>query len=188
LRRALGKPPDYVLFILEADLPALPDPPLPRWQRYFTKQPLSTRELGQRFNIIAKDPRTKGVVLHLRPVPMSMATLQDLRELVAKLREKGKKVVAWAPFSTNATYYLACACDEILMMPSGSVQPLGFARTGIFLADALAKYGVEADFVQISPYKSAGDVFSKSKMSNELREQITWLLDSNHKELLAAIG
>ena len=188
LRRALGKPPDYVLFILENDLPALPDPPLPRWQRYFTKPALSTRELGERFDIIARDSRTKGVVLHLRPVPMSMATLQDLRELVAKLRDKGKKVVAWAPYYTNATYYLACACDEILMMPSGSVQPLGFARTGMFLADALAKYGVEADFVQISPYKSAGDMFSKSKMSNELREQITWLLDSNHKELLSAIG
>src|SRR5580765_4801430 len=124
LRRALGKPPEYVLFVLEADLPALPDPPLPRWQRYFTKPTLSTRELGERFDIIARESRTKGVVLHLRPVPMSMATLQDLRDLVAKLRAAGKKVVAWAPFYTNATYYLACACDEILMMPAGSVQPL----------------------------------------------------------------
>ena len=188
LRRALGKPPDYVLFILENDLPALPDPPLPLWQRYISKPALSTQELGERFDIIAKDSRTKGVVLHLRPVPMSMATLQDLRELVAKLRAAGKKVVAWAPFYTNATYYLACASDEILMMPTGSVQPLGFARTGMFLADALAKYGMEADFVQISPYKSAGDVLSKSKMSSELREQITWLLDSEHMELLSAIS
>jgi protease IV len=187
LRRALGKPPDYVLFILENDLPALPDPPLPRWQRYFTKPSLSTMELGERFDIIAKDPRTKGVVLHLRPVPMSMATLQDLRELVTKLHTAGKRVVAWAPYYTNATYYLACACDEILMMPSGSVQPLGFSRTGMFLADALARYGVEADFVQISPYKSAADMLTKSKMSSEVREQITWLLDSQHKELLSAI-
>src|SRR4029077_1291117 len=119
LRRAFGKPPDYVLFVLENDLPALPDAPLPFWQHYFAKPALSTRELGERFDIIAKDPKTKGVVLHLRPVPMAMATLQDLRELVAKVRAAGKKVVAWAPFYTNATYYLACACDEILMMPSG---------------------------------------------------------------------
>ncbi|MEA2628526.1 MAG: protease, partial [Chloroflexota bacterium] len=187
-RRALGKAPDYVIFLIESDLPALPDPPLPRWQRFFSRRALSVRELGERFDLIARDPRTKGVVLHLRPIAMPMATLQDLRELVTKLRAAGKRVVAWAPFYTTGTYYLACACDEILLMPSGSVQPLGFATTGMFLADALARFGVEADFVQISPYKSAADVLTKSKMSDELREQITWLLDSQHKELLTAIA
>jgi protease IV len=188
LRRALVTPPDYVIFLLESDLPALPDPSLPRWQRFFSRPSLSVKELGDRFDLIARDQRTKGVVLHLRPVPMSMATLQDLRELVSKLSAAGKRVVAWAPFYTTGTYYLACACDEILMMPAGSVQPLGFSSTGMFLADGLARFGIEADFVQISPYKSAADVLTKSKMSDELREQITWLLDSQHKELVAAIA
>jgi protease-4 len=119
---------------------------------------------------------------------MSMATLQDLRDLVAKLRAKGKTVVAWAPFYTNETYYLACACDEILVMPAGSVQPLGFSATGMFLADALVRFGIEADFIQVSPFKSAADVLTKSKMSDELREQVTWLLDSQHKELVGAIA
>src|ERR1700730_12699294 len=188
IRRAPGNPPNYVISLLEDDLPALPDPPLPRWQRFFSKPRLSVKELGERFDLIARDPNTKGVVLHLRPVPMSMGTLQDLRDLVSKLRGAGKRVVAWAPFYTNGTYYLACACDEILMMPAGSVQPMGFASTGMFLADALARIGVQADFVQISPYKSAADVFTKSKMTDELREQITWLLDSQHKELLEAVA
>ncbi|MDQ6879484.1 MAG: signal peptide peptidase SppA [Candidatus Dormibacteraeota bacterium] len=187
VRRALGASPDYVIFILEDDLPALSDPPLPRWQRYFSKPRLSLKELGARFDLIARNPEAKGVVLHMRPVPMSMATLQDLRELVFKLRGAGKRVVAWAPFYTNGTYYLACACDEILMMPAGSVQALGFSSTGMFLADALARFGVEADFVQISPYKSAADTLTKSKMSDELREQITWLLDSMYMELVGAI-
>ncbi len=188
VRRALGRPPEYVIFLLEGDLPALPDPPLPRWQRFFSRPGLSVKELGERFDLIARDARTKGVVLHLRPVPMSMATLQDLRELVSKLRAAGKRVVAWAPFYTTGTYYLACACDQILLMPVGSVQPLGFSTTGMYLADALARFGVEADFVQISPYKSAADVLTKSKMSSELREQMTWLLDSQQKELVAGIA
>jgi protease-4 len=128
------------------------------------------------------------VVLHLRPVGMPMATLQDLRELVSKLRKSGKRVVAWAPFYTTDTYYLACACDEILLMPAGAIQPLGFASTGMFLRDGLARFGIEADFVQISPYKSAADVLTKSKMSDEVREQVTWLLDSQNKELLSAVA
>ena len=142
LRRARRTPPDYVLFLVEEELPALPDPPLPRWQRLFSKPGLSLKELGDRFELIAREPKTIGVVLHLRPVSMSMSAVQDLRELVSNLRDAGKRVVAWAPFYTNETYYLACACDEILMMPTGSVQPLGFASTGLFLADALGRFGI----------------------------------------------
>ena len=55
------------------------------------------------------------MVLHLRPTGMSMATLQDLREIVLALRSSGKRVVAWATNYTTGTYYLACACDEILL-------------------------------------------------------------------------
>jgi protease-4 len=188
VRHARGRPPEYVIFVLESDLPALPDPPRPFWQRFTSRPRLSVRELGERFDAIANDPRIKGVILHLRPVGMPMATLQDLRELVGKLRQSGRKVVAWAPFYTTGTYYLACACDEILLMPAGTVQPLGFASTGMFLRDGLARFGIAADFVQVSPYKSAADTLTKSGMSPELREQVTWLLDSQHKELLNAIG
>ena len=188
VRRVRGRPPEYVIFVLESELPALPDPPRAFWQRFTGRPRMSVRELGERFDAIANDPRIKGVILHLRPVGMPMATLQDLRELVGKLRQSGRRVVAWAPFYTTGTYYLACACDEILLMPAGTVQPLGFAGTGMFLRDGLARFGIEADFVQISPYKSAADTLPKSRMSPEVREQVTWLLDSQHKELLAAIG
>src|SRR5437870_11664765 len=85
LRARIGKPPDYVTFLIEEELPALPDPPGPSWQRFLSRNRLSLRELGTRFDAIGKDPRIKGVVLHLTPVPLPMATLQDLRALLAHL-------------------------------------------------------------------------------------------------------
>jgi protease IV len=188
LRARLGRPPDYVTFLLEEELPALPDPPSPLWQRFFARRRLSLRELSERFEAIGRDRRIKGLVLHLRPTPMSMAAVQDLRELVSKLRASGKRVVAWAPFYTTSTYYLACACDEICLLPAGAVGPLGFSTTGMFLAQGLARVGIQADFVQISPYKSAADVLTKSKMSDQLREQLRWLLESQNDELIAAIA
>ncbi|HSS94549.1 MAG TPA: hypothetical protein VLR46_11230, partial [Candidatus Dormibacteraeota bacterium] len=68
LRRSIGRAPDYVIFVLESDLPTLPDPPRPFWQRFVSQQQrLSVKELGLRFDAISRDPRTKGVILHLRP-------------------------------------------------------------------------------------------------------------------------
>ena len=188
LRRSFGRPPEYVEFVLEESLPALPDPTRPFWQRFAGRPRLSIKELGERFDAIGRDRRIKGVVLHLRPTPTSMAGVQDLHELVVRLRTRGKRVIAWGPFYTTGTYYLACACDEILLMPGGMVQPLGFSSTGVFLAEGLARFGIAADFVQVSPYKSAADFVTKSKMSPELREQVTWLLDSQHQELVSAIA
>ncbi len=188
LRRSIGRAPDYVMYVLEEGLPTLPDPPAPFWRRFVARPRLSVEELGEQFDAIAHDRRTKGVVLHLRPVPMSMASLQDLRDLVSKLRGAGKRVIAWAPFYTTGTYYLASACNEILLMPAGLVRPLGFSSTGVFLADGLARVGIKADFVQISPYKSAPDLLTKSQMSPEQREQVTWLLASNHQEFVRSIG
>ena len=188
VRRSIGRPPEYVALILEESLPALPDPPRPLWQRFTSHPRLSVKELGERFDAIAQDKRIKGVVLHLRPAGMPMAILQDLRELIAKLRKANKRVVAWATHYDTGTYYLACACDEILLMPTGGVGALGFAGTGVFLADGLKRLGLGADFVQISPYKSAADPLTKSKMSDEYREQLNWLLESQHKELAEAIA
>jgi protease IV len=188
LRRSIGKPPEFVLFVLDENLPALPDPPRPLWQRFFGRQRLSVKELAERFEAIGRDGRIKGVVLHLRPVGMPMATLQDLREQVANLRAAGKRVVAWSTSYTTATYYLACACDEIVLMPTGMVGALGFATTGMFLADGLARFGISGDFIQVSPYKSAADTLTKSRMSDELRRQLTWLLESQHQELVEAIA
>jgi protease IV len=187
-RRSVARPPDFVEFLLEDDLPALPDPPRPWWQRLTSRPRLSIKELGERFEAIGDDSRIKGVILHIRPVGMPMASLQDLRELVARLRKAGKRVVAWAPFYTTGTYYLACACDEILLMPVGSVQPLGVATTGMFLADGLARFGIKADFVAISPYKTAADTLTRSTMSDEYRDQVTWLLDSHYRDLAEAIA
>lgn len=188
IRASLGRPPDYVEFVLEEDLPALPDPPRPLWQRWTAPARLSVKELGERFDAIARDGRIKGVVLHLRPAGIAMATLQDLSELVAKLRKAHKRVVAWSPFYTTGSYYLACACDEVLLMPTGVIQPLGLSTTQVFLKDALARIGVSGDFIQVSPYKTAADPLMRSDMSPEMRNQVTWLLDSEYRELVARIA
>src|SRR5206468_2549603 len=70
----------------------------------------------------------------------------------------------------------------------GMVQPLGFAGGGVFLADGLARFGLSADFIQVSPYKSAADPLTKSRMTDEYREQVTWLLESQHDEVVKAVA
>ena len=72
--------------------------------------------------------------------------------------------------------------------PVGAITSLGLASSYLFLADALERIGLQADFVRISPYKTAVDTLARSEMSQEAREMANWLLDDIYSDLIKAIA
>lgn len=186
--RRLRPAPDYVQFTLAGEYPDVPQPVGNFIQRRLQRPKISLLELGEHFRMICEDPRPKGVILHLRSLALSLAQLDTLRQMVAELRAAGKRVVAWSYRYDMGSYYLACAADEIILLPGGDIHPFGLQREYVFLADALARVGIQADILPISPYKSAGDSFSRSEMSNEVREMGNWLIDAAYDEIVAAIS
>ncbi|MBI1729576.1 signal peptide peptidase SppA [Candidatus Acetothermia bacterium] len=186
--RRMKHAPEYVLFTLDGSYPELPVPPAPWWQRFFTKSPLSLQELGDRLRQVAHDPRVKGVVLHLRPLAMSMAQLQTLRGFISELKAKGKRVVGWSYSYDTANYFVACAADEILMQHDGLISPLGLKFNYYFLSEALERVGLKFDAVQITPFKSAPDIFIRKNMSDEARQMSNWLADSLYGDFVQGVA
>jgi len=185
--RAHRPAPDYVVFTLDGDYPDLP-PPRNFLQQRFLPPVASLHDLGEQFAAVAGDGRVRGVVLHLRPLALSLAQLQALRGHVLALRAAGKRVVAWSHSLDTANYFVASAADEILLQPGAVVAPLGLRRRYAFLADALDRVGLRYDVVPISPYKSAGDMFTRTEMSDAVREMANWLIETDFQELVAAIA
>lgn len=188
--RRMRRPPALVGFLLEAPPPE-PEPPRPpAWRRYLGlgRPPLSVDGLAAQLRAIAAEPRVRGVVLHLRPMPLSAAQVDALRDLIEDAREAGARVSCWAPSYTAGTYLVACAADEVLIQPGGTLGPLGLAREHVFLADALRRIGVGMDMLQVSPYKTAGDTLTRTGFTPEAREMAEWLADSAFAERVRAIA
>ena len=188
LLRKLGNPPDYIILALEESYQELPEIQGGFLQRRLFKKKESLAELTNQFQIIGNDHRVKGVVLHTRPMRMPLSQLETLRDLVSGLRSSGKYVIAWAHTYENSNYYVACAANEILLQPGGFALPLGMQLSFVFLADAFKKIGVKAEFVRVSPYKTAGDQFSRKEMSDEMREMANWLVDDTYENFVDAIA
>jgi protease-4 len=186
--RKMKKAPDYVVFTLEGDYPALPQVGGNPILRRFRPQKVSLFELEDQIRTIAGDARVKGVVLHLRPLSMPLAKIDVLRGFIATLKTAGKRVVAWSYTYDTPMYYLASAADEILLLPGGMLAPLGLYRQYTYLADVLEKVGVMADIIQISPYKSAADTFTRKEMSEEVRLMGNWLADTTFDGIIHAIA
>ena len=188
LLRRLRRPPDYVVFILEGAYPELRAPRAGFLRKRLFPDRLSLQELGEQFKAVQQDPRVTGVILHLGSLKLSAAQAQTIRGFIAQLCSSGKRVVAWSSRYDNTRYYIAAAADEILLQTGGDASPLGVRATFVFLADALERAGVKADFIQISPYKSAADPLMRPNMSDEMREMSNWLIDAYYDDFIKAVA
>ena len=73
---------------------------------------------------IGHDQRVQGVVLRFGPLRAGAATLYSVRRMLLDLRAQGKRLVAWLPSAGTWDYYLASACDEVVVPPSGRLFAL----------------------------------------------------------------
>ncbi len=149
----------------------------------FPPAPLSLEQLNRRLQAIVDADNVKGVVFVFNGFSSGLATLQNFRRSLERLREGGKEVVVYTPYLNLPHYYAATAADRIIAPPGAQFDVLGLQVEVTFLKDALQQVGVQMDVVQISPYKTAFDSFQHNDFTPEYREQIEWLLDDQFEML-----
>ena len=147
----------------------------------------SVSELRQLFEQLALDPRVRGVRLKIQ-CHADPSVFQSLRTMLLNFRAAGKRIVAYGDNFGPFQYYLACACDQIVMPPSAEWGVLGMQSEYVFFKDALDYLGIGVDLVRVSPFKSAGEPFVRTDFSDDAREQAEWLLNARFEEMVRGIA
>ena len=159
---------DYVVLHLDGSFPERTPQrraPFPLRMLPIFPSEVSLEQLRYMVDLITGDSRVKGVVLRLGTLRAGPPTLHSLRQLVQKLRAEGKRTVAWMTSAGTWDYYLASACDEVILPPSGRLNVLGLRTEALFLKEALAMAGIQADLESVAEYKVAPDMFRRSTMT-----------------------
>jgi len=132
-----------------------------------------------------EDPTVEGVVLNLSGFQANVAMIWELRQKLADLRARGKKVVVYVDNASVGTFYLASVADRIVMDPMGIVTFPGVQISRTYLKGTLDKLGIGFDEWRWYKYKSAMETFSRTNMSPADREQNQALVDAAYAELKA---
>lgn len=135
-----------------------------------------------------EDPALRGVLLRLDDLRVSWARLQGLRRAIERLRAAGKTVWVHLERAGMPEYLVASAADRILLAPAATLDVAGLSSEALFLRDALARLGIEAEVIQVGRYKSAGETVSRSDMSPAHREMLEALVDDLFGQVVAAVA
>lgn len=118
----------------------------------------------------------------------SYASLQAIRKALVNFKKSGKWIVSYGDTYSQATYYLASTADKVLMNPQGMVDWHGLGGQQMLLKDLLAKFGVKVQLSKVGAYKSAPEMFTADKMSEENREQITAYMNGIWENILKDVS
>ena len=118
----------------------------------------------------------------------SYASIQAIRNALADFRKSGKWVIAYGDTYTQSTYYLSSVADKVYLNPLGQIDWHGLAAEPMFLKDVLAKFGVKMQLSKVGAYKSAPEMFTADKMSDENREQVTAYITGIWQNILKGVS
>jgi protease-4 len=127
----------------------------------------------------AKDKRIPVIVIDTENFSgAGQPTLEELARALKEFRATGKKVIAYGTAYEQAQYYLASQADEVYVDPFGMVLVQGYEAYHMFYKDVLDKLGVDINVFRVGAYKSAVEVYSRTNMSPEAKEETSVYLNS----------
>jgi len=136
-------------------------------------KPLTVYDFWMNLRKAAVDGRVRAVLLRLNSLQCDWAKASELRDAVREFRRTGKKVTAYieeAP-DFDKEYYIATACDKIVLHPLGWLGVKGIGGYVPFFKRALDKLGVQAEFEHVEEYKTAYNMFTEKGFTPAHREE-----------------
>jgi protease-4 len=153
--------------------------PLVPFMGFSPERAISLYETWMNLRKASQDSRIKAVVLKFGLLESDWAKIEELRQAVLEFGKSGKPVIAYFEELQDADkeYYLATACDKIVLHPLGWVGVNGLVTYVPFFKGALDRLGVKAEFEHIEEYKTAYNQFTEKGFTSSHREMLQSIYD-----------
>jgi protease-4 len=150
--------------------------------------PVSLKGIVDDIRHAKDDKNIKGIYLELDLMPHSLATLEEIRLALVEFKKSGKFIYAYAELYNQRNYYIASVADTIYMNSVGAFAFAGFHSEQMFLKGLFDKLDVQPKLIRAGKYKSAGETFTRSGISDANREQLMAYINSCYNDYLGKIA
>ena len=153
-------------------------------------RPLSMNELWMNIRKAKADDRVEVLLLRMNLLACDWAKVTELRDAILDFRKAGKKAYAYieeAP-DFDKEYYLATACDRIILHPMGWLGINGIGGYVPFFKNALDKLGVRAEFEHVEEYKTAYNQLTEKGFTPAHKEMMESIYEDLFSQYVKAVA
>ena len=157
---------------------------------FFGRRTLSIHELRESIRKARVDRRIRCLLLRLGYLECDWAKVSEIRDAVLDFRKSGKPAYAYieeAP-EFDKEYYLATACDRIILHPLGWLGVNGVGGWVPFIKEGLDKLGVEAEVEHVEEFKTAYNMFTEKELTPAHRAMMEAICDDIFSEYVRAVS
>ncbi|MEJ2077298.1 MAG: signal peptide peptidase SppA [Acidobacteriota bacterium] len=146
------------------------------------------RDLLRALDALAKHPRVDTVLLVIRTLSAGWGQVEEIRGAMQRVRKAGKHCIVCLESADNRSIYLASAADAVYLLPASTFELIGLRVENFFLKDLLDELGIRAELLHVGAYKSAGEMFTRTEMSEASREMVQAILADLQDRLVKAVA
>ncbi len=145
-------------------------------------------EIAEVIRAAGDDERISGLYLRFDGPSLGWANAQEIRDAVLEFRAKGKPCVTYAEGYTTRDYYLASACDRVILAPSGIMLVNGLSVSVTYYADAFEKIGLDPEFEHVGDFKSGPEPYMENAPSESAIEAYDSFLSSIYDQVVKGVA
>jgi len=180
------KPNTVLVVRIEGEIPeATPQNSL---QEIFTGPSTTITDITEGIERARTDPHIMVLELRVGENALSMGKIQEVRDSIRSFNRARKLSVAYLEFATNRSYYLASACQTLVMLPKSEFHLHGMMASTTFLRGTFDKLGIYPDFLHIGDYKNATNVYTEKKFTAAHREATKGLVDDWYRQFVQGVA
>jgi protease-4 len=133
-----------------------------------------------------KDRAVKAVILRINSPGGTVTAAELMHDELERFRKHGKPVVAvMMDVAASGGYYIACACDEIVAMPSTVTGSIGVVMHTFNVSETMSMVGVSQDAITSGKYKDTGSPFRA--MRPEEREILQGIVNDMYERFVGVV-
>lgn len=150
----------------------------------------SAYDIIQKIEFAKTDPNITGILLEASNAYVGYATSNEIMLALEDFKTSGKPVYAYMEMVGNKDYFISTVADKIALNPSASagIMLTGIGSNMVFYKDLFEKIGVEMTVIHAGKYKGAGENYSRSALSEPVRENLTTLFDDVYVHIIKRIA
>jgi protease-4 len=136
------------------------------------------------------DDRIVAVKLTVLPLRAGWASVAEMQSYVNAFRSSGKPIYAYlgGDYVGEKEYAAALGAEKILVPPGSAMFIDGLRAEVVFWRGTLDKLRIVPDVLALKEYKSAGETFERTEMSEPFRESLTSLLQDTQDWFVESVA